>query len=59
MLTTPEVAMVAATRGMLGFGAGLIASEHIGRARTKLGFVLLAIGILSTIPIAFNILRGR
>ncbi len=51
--------MVAVTRGMLGFGAGLIASEHIGRARTKLGVVLLAIGALTTIPIIFGILRGH
>ena len=50
----PEVAFIAATRGMAGAGIGLLAASHIKESsRARLGFVLLAIGILTTIPIAF------
>ena len=50
----PEIAFVAATRGMAGAGIGLLASSHMKEgSRNKLGFALLAIGILTTIPIAF------
>jgi hypothetical protein len=50
----PEVAFVAATRGMAGAGIGLLAASHLKEgSRHKLGFLLLAIGILTTIPIAF------
>jgi hypothetical protein len=54
----PELMLIAATRGMLGFGAGMLLAEHIGRDRRKLvGSVLLAIGAVSTIPLAIRVLR--
>lgn len=54
----PELAFVAATRGMAGAGIGLLASSHIEpRHRTKVGLALLAIGLLTTIPIAFSVFR--
>ena len=57
-VTFPEIAFVAATRGMAGAGIGLLASRHLKEAsRKKLGLALLAIGILTTIPIAFTARR--
>ena len=50
----PEMAFVAATRGLGGIGIGLLASDYLERRyRSRIGFALLAVGILTTIPIAF------
>ena len=52
-LTVPEVAFIAATRGALGFGAGLLLSEKLtDERRRKVGLGLLAFGIATTIPAA-------
>ena len=52
-VSLPEMAFVAATRGMAGAGIGLLAGGYLKeRSRKKLGLALLAIGILTTIPIA-------
>ena len=59
-LTVPKLATIAATRGMLGFGAGLLSASHIPRAeRKKLGWTLLVIGALSTIPLAISVLARK
>jgi cation transport regulator len=51
----PEIAFVAGTRGLAGIGIGLLAANYLkSRERKKLGIALLAIGILTTIPIAFT-----
>jgi hypothetical protein len=53
VLTVPEVAFIAATRGALGFGAGLLLSEKLNdERRRKIGLALLAFGIATTIPAA-------
>jgi len=53
VLTVPEVAFIAATRGALGFGAGLLLSEKFNDVRRrKIGLGLLAFGIATTIPAA-------
>ena len=53
VLTVPEVAFIAATRGALGFGAGLLLSEKLNdKRRRKIGLGLLALGIATTIPAA-------
>ena len=53
VLTVPDVAFIAATRGALGFGAGLLLSEKFSDARRrKIGLSLLAFGIATTIPAA-------
>ena len=57
-VSLPEVAFIAATRGVGGAGIGLLASNYLKAAeRRKLGLALLAIGILTTIPIAFTARR--
>ena len=59
-ITLPWLAIVAATRGMIGFGAGLLVSPKLGKMqRKRVGSMLLAIGALSTIPIALRVFRRR
>ncbi len=53
-VSLPEIAFVAATRGVGGIGIGLLASTLLkDQHRKKVGLTLLAIGILTTSPIAF------
>ncbi|HKP69470.1 MAG TPA: hypothetical protein VJV05_09310 [Pyrinomonadaceae bacterium] len=52
----PELMSLAVTRGMIGFGAGLLVSNLISRkTRKEIGIPLLAFGLLTTIPIARSI----
>jgi len=46
---------VAATRGMLGAGIGLLLAAKAGNRRVRIGQALLAIGAISTIPLARRI----
>ena len=57
-VSLPEIAFIAATRGVGGAGIGLLASGYLKASeRKKLGLALLAIGILTTIPIALTARR--
>ena len=59
-LKLPELALIAATRGALGFGAGLLTAGHLSqRHRRIVGAALVAAGVLSTIPIAFRLFRRK
>lgn len=59
-LPLPLVGAVAATRGMLGMGAGLLVAPKVPEAHRKLiGGLLLAIGALSTIPLAIRVFSRR
>jgi len=59
-VTLPELALVAATRGMAGAGAGLLLAERIGaEKRRTLGWTLFLIGVLSTIPLALQVFGKR
>ena len=54
-VSVPELAFVAATRGMAGAGIGLLAGAHLKEDQRKaVGWTLLTIGILTTIPIALT-----
>ena len=58
-VTLPELALIGGTRGMIGLGAGLLISEYLGFDRRRLvGWSLLVVGALSTIPIALRLFRG-
>ena len=64
MLTTelrlPELGLVAGTRGLLGAGVGLLLADKLTDSRRKsVGWTLLAIGALSTIPLAAMVYRRR
>jgi len=59
-VTVPELALIAATRGVIGFGAGLLMSGKIKPQRRKaLGWTLFLSGLASTIPIAMHVFRKK
>ena len=60
-VSTPELAFVAATRGMAGAGVGLLVADCFRSTDTRraVGWALLAIGALTTIPIALAVVGRR
>jgi len=55
-VTVPELALIAATRGAIGFGAGLLLAEKFkGERRNVLGWSLFLSGLASTVPIAMHL----
>jgi hypothetical protein len=59
-LTVPEIALIAATRGAIGFGAGLLLANKFKQERRKtLGWSLFLSGLASTIPIAMRVFRKK
>jgi hypothetical protein len=59
-LPFPELLGIAATRGMLGAGLALLFGKHLDeQTRRVCGLVLTTIGIVSTAPFVYDILRRR
>jgi hypothetical protein len=59
-LTLPEIALIAGTRGMLGAGAGLLLADRLNNDQRKaIGWTLLIVGAVSTIPLAIEVLSKR
>lgn len=59
-LRLPELGLVAGTRGMLGAGIGLLlASKLNDQQRKAIGWTLVAIGALTTIPLAMIVFSRR
>ena len=59
-LTLPEIALIGGTRGMLGAGVALLLGEKLDRSKRRmLGWTLLTIGALSTIPLAVDVFGKR
>jgi hypothetical protein len=57
-VSPPLIGAIAATRAMLGAGAGLLLSRRIREGRRRrVGWALLAIGAASTIPLAVAVFR--
>ncbi|HEY6118468.1 MAG TPA: hypothetical protein VIV66_00845 [Pyrinomonadaceae bacterium] len=55
-VTVPEIAIIAVTRGAIGFGAGLLLAGKFSRERRKaVGWTLFLTGLASTIPIAMHL----
>ena len=55
-VTLPELALIAVTRGALGFGAGLLLADKFKREwRKAIGWSLFLTGVASTIPIAMHV----
>ena len=64
MITTelrlPELGLLAGTRGLLGAGIGLLLSARLSDARRKdIGWTLVAIGVLTTLPLALMVFDRR
>jgi hypothetical protein len=56
-LTIPEIMLIAGTRVALGAGLGLLISDRLNKDQRKgAGWALLAVGVLTTIPIARGVL---
>ena len=59
-LPLPVIALIGATRGMLGAGIALLIADRLNpERRMKVGRILFAIGAVSTIPLAATVLRAR
>ena len=64
MLTTelrlPELALIAGTRGLLGAGIGLLLADKMSPGhREGIGWALVAVGVLTTIPLGMMVLDRR
>ena len=59
-LRLPELGLIAGTRGMLGAGIGLLLADKLDDQQRKgVGWTLVAIGALTTIPLAMIVFGRR
>jgi hypothetical protein len=59
-LTLPQIDLIAATRGLLGAGIALLLADKLSaEQRTAVGWTLVGVGALTTIPLAFEVLGKR
>ena len=59
LLTLPTFGMAVATRAALGAGIGLLLAERLEpQRRRNIGAGLVALGVLTTIPVARAVLRS-
>jgi len=59
-LSVPEIALIAATRGAIGFGVGLLLADKFKKEKRKtLGWSLFLSGLASTIPIAMHVFHKK
>jgi hypothetical protein len=59
-LRLPELGLVAGTRGLLGAGVGLLLADKLSARRRKdVGWTLVAIGALTTLPLAMLVFSRR
>ena len=53
-LSPPELGFIAATRALLGAGIGLLLADKLSSGkRHGVGLTLLAVGVLTTVPVAY------
>ena len=59
-ITLPELALIAGTRALLGAGLGLLLADRLPEAQRKaVGWTLLLVGAVTTIPLAIEVLGDR
>jgi hypothetical protein len=57
-LPIPELVLIAATRGLGGAGVALLLADKLSdKKRKAIGWPLVAIGVLSTIPLMIDLVR--
>ena len=58
-VTMPELALIAGTRVALGAGLGLLLADRLpADQRRAIGWTLLGLGALTTVPLALEVLGG-
>jgi hypothetical protein len=56
-LTFPELGLIAGTRALLGAGIGMLVANHlVPEQRRSVGWTLIAVGLLTTLPLAVTAL---
>src|SRR5215831_17070662 len=56
-VTVPQIGLIAGTRAMLGAGIALLLSEKLSdEQRRAIGWTLVAVGALTTIPLVLQLL---
>jgi len=56
-ISLPQLALIAGTRGMLGAALGLLLAHRLPEAQRKaVGWTLLLIGAVTTVPLALEVL---
>jgi hypothetical protein len=59
-ITLPELALIAGTRAALGGGLGLLLADRLPEGQRRgVGWTLVIIGVLSTVPLAFEVFGRR
>lgn len=59
-LTLPQIGLIAATRGLLGAGIALLLADKLSAEQRKaVGWTLVAVGALTTIPLAVEVFGKR
>ena len=59
-LTVPEIGLIAATRALLGAGVALLLADRLTvEQRKAVGWTLVGVGALTTIPLAILVLSNR
>ena len=60
ILTLPEIALVAGTRAILGAGVALLLADKLEpKSRRAVVWALAAVGLITTLPLALEILGKR
>ena len=58
-VTLPEIGLIGGTRALLGAGIALLFADKLNDDQRKaIGWTLLLVGAISTVPLAINVL-GR
>jgi hypothetical protein len=59
-LTIPEIMLIGGTRAALGAGLALLFGDRLARSeRRTVGLTLLLIGVVSTLPLALDVLSKK
>jgi len=59
-ITLPELGLIAGTRAALGAGIGLLLADRLDPDRRRaVGWTLLLVGAVTTIPLAMEVLGRR
>ena len=59
-MSLPELGTIAVTRGMLGAGMAFLLGDKISSDKRKaIGLALVAVGVLSTVPLLADVMRRQ